>query len=184
MARASRRTHAWRIASCSALLCSLLAGCAHAPPAWPPLPPGHLSGRLAVRALDEPAQGFSGAFDFEGAPDNGLLRLSTPLGTIVAEARWAGARAEFTGPDGARRRGALDDLAQDAFGERLPVAALLAWVRGEPAPGIPWQTLAGVPNGFEQLGWQVQVDPQGNGGISAERLGPPRVRVRVRLDPP
>lgn len=171
-----------RAAAAWLLACALLPGCATAPSAWPPLPPGQLSGRLAVRPLDEPGQGFSGAFDFEGAPDNGRLRLSTPLGTVVAEARWAGERAQFTGPDGSRRSGRLDDLAEDALGERLPVAALLAWVRGQPAAGVPADPLPPPQAGFSQLGWRIDLTQQSEGWVIAERETPPRVRVRIKLD--
>lgn len=161
----------------------LLQGCATAPD-WPPLPPGQLSGRLAVRSLEPGGSGFSGAFDFQGSPDNGSLRLTTPLGTVVAEARWAAERATFTGPDGSRRTGTLDELAQQALGERLPVAALLAWARGRPAAGLPTEPLGGDQPGFRQLGWRIDLMQQAQGWVVAERDTPPRVRVRIKLDQP
>lgn len=162
---------------------ALLHGCATAP-AWPPLPADQLSGRLAVRSLEPAGGGFSGAFDFQGTPDNGRLRLTTPLGTVVAEARWVGDRAAFTGPDGSRRTGTLDDLSQEALGERLPIAALLSWARGRPAADLPAEPLGPGQPGFRQLGWRIDLAEQAQGWVIAQRETPPRVRVRIKIDQP
>jgi outer membrane lipoprotein LolB len=168
----ARRRHA------ALLVLSLLAGCATPPPQgsdW-------LGGRLSVKveALgDEPGRSLSSAFELRGDAERGELRLTSPLGTLLALARWAPGEASLTTADGERRYSDLDALAREALGEALPLRALPAWLRGQPWPGAESHTTA---QGFEQLGWQIGLARYAEGWLEATRSAPPAVTVRARLE--
>lgn len=175
-----------------ALATALLASCASPPrlalPATPAAEAVALHGRISVRSDDnQSTRGFSGLFDLQGTAEAGALTLSTPLGTVVAEARWLGAEGELTGSDGTRRRGDLDTLTRDALGETLPLTALISWLQGRPDARLPSRPLTPPAQGFEQLGWRIDLGGQADGRIEALRpaaspLQPAAVTVRVRLD--
>ncbi len=140
------------------------------------------AGRLALSVEatpEEPARGFSAAFELRGTGSVGELRLATPLGMVLATARWLPGEAWLRTPEGERRFGSLDELAQAALGERVPVAALPDWLAGRPWPGAPSRT-AGA--GFEQLGWRVDLSGHAEGHLSARREAPPPVTMRIRLE--
>lgn len=157
----------------------LLAGCATAP-----RPADTLSGRLLVRvdaAAGQPAKSLSSAFELSGGAERGDLRLTSPLGTLVAQARWSPEGATLTTADGEARYADLDELARVALGEALPLRALPEWLRGRPWAGAPAQVQA---QGFEQLGWQVGLARRAEGWIEATRSTAPAVTVRAKLDKP
>jgi outer membrane lipoprotein LolB len=161
---------------------ALGAGCATAPPR---VSPGEeiLSGRLSVRieaTATTPARSVSSAFDLRGSPQQGQLDLSTPLGTLVARARWQPGRAVLATPNSESEYGDLDAMSAAALGEPVPVAALFDWLRGRPWGGAPSQP---VPGGFVQLGWLVDTTRLGDGMISARRPTPPAVTFTARLEP-
>ena len=158
----------------------LLAACATPPPA--PGEPAWTSGRISIRiAADasQAAQSISVAFELRGDGRSGELRLNSPLGTRVAQARWAPGVAVLETPEGERSFGTLDELSRQALGEALPLAALPDWIAGRPWPAAPHRVQEG---GFEQLGWSVRLARQAEGWIDARREAPPEVVVRVRLD--
>jgi outer membrane lipoprotein LolB len=170
-------------AACLLLVVSLLGGCAsvgqHAPEGGETI-----SGKLSVRvdaSAGSPARNESGNFELKGSPDNGQLNLSTPLGTVLAQARWSGRRAWLSTPQGETAYPDLDALTQEMLGERLPVAALFDWLRGRPWAGAPSRT---GPAGFQQLGWSVDLARFDQGWVSAQRVQAPVVTVRARMDPP
>jgi outer membrane lipoprotein LolB len=142
------------------------------------------TGRLALNveaSPDEPARGFSAAFELRGTGSAGELRLATPLGMVLATARWLPGEAWLRTPDGERRFGSLDELAQAALGERVPVAALPDWLAGRPWPGAPSRM---AEPGFEQLGWRVDLRGHAEGRLTAHREAPPPVTMRIRLERP
>ena len=142
------------------------------------------SGRLSLRVDATPeriAQSLSATFELRGAGDRGELRLSSPLGTLMAAATWAPGQAVLRSPEGERRFVSLDDLARQALGEPLPLAALPDWLAGRPWPEAPHES---QPGGFGQLGWRVQTERLAEGWISARRVAPPAVQLRVKLDRP
>jgi outer membrane lipoprotein LolB len=158
----------------------LLAACATPPPA--PGEPAWTSGRISIRIAadaNQAAQSISVAFELRGDGRSGELRLNSPLGTRVAQARWAPGVAVLDTPEGARSFDTLDELSRQALGEALPLAALPDWIAGRPWPAAPHRVQEG---GFEQLGWSVSLARQADGWIDARREVPPEVLVRVRLD--
>jgi outer membrane lipoprotein LolB len=160
----------------------LLAGCTSVPrqPGGAPLEP--LNGRLslAVDATGEqPAQRLSAAFELQGNARSGTLRLATPLGNVLAEARWTDGRAVLRDGNGERQFESLTALAQALLGEPLPLQALVDWLRGAPWPGAASRPVDG---GFEQLEWRVDTQGLGEGRLDARRERAPAVQLRVRLD--
>jgi len=157
-----------------------MVGCATPPRA--PGEPAWTSGRLAVNiAADagQAAQSMSAAFELRGDDRSGELRLNSPLGTRVAQARWAPGLAVLDTSEGERRFDTLDELSRQALGEALPLAALPDWIAGRPWPAAPHFRR---DDGFEQLGWQVVLLRLADGVIEARRPAPPAVIVRLRLD--
>lgn len=160
----------------------MMAGCATAPPPAP-TPDGALrAGRLVVR-VDQGDQGtrsHSAAFELQGDEAAGRLRLLGPLGTQVALAEWSPHGVQLDDGQGRRRFPDLTTLAREALGEPLPLAALLHWLAGQPWPGAPHEPTA---QGFVQLGWSVDLSRWAEAStLLAERLDPPGVSVRARLD--
>lgn len=140
---------------------------------------GELSGRLALR-VDAPARSFSADFDLRGDAERGQLRLTGPLGATLGEARWQPGAAQLQTPEAMQEFDSLDALAQSLFGEPLPLAALVEWLRGRPWSGAPSVARAG---GFEQLGWAVDLAAYAaDGVVVASRTREPLVSVRVRLE--
>ncbi len=172
----------WRSAApllVGALLGVLLTACATPKPLGDPT---YVSGRLSVRidaTSAQIAQSMTAGFELQGDGNSGELRLNSPLGTRVASARWAPGSAVLASSDGEQRFATLDALSRGALGEAMPLAALPDWLAGRPWPGAPHQSSA---DGFEQLGWQVQLTRRQQGFIEARRAAPPSVLVRVRLD--
>jgi outer membrane lipoprotein LolB len=157
---------------------ALLGACASTPMSLP----GGLSGRLAVQVdAHDGAAARSGStlFDLRGDAQNGELQLSSPLGSMLAQARWSPGQAVLSTPDGSTRYDTLDDLAQQLLGERLPLAALIDWLHGRPWAGAPSQT---QPGGFAQLDWSVDTSRFDDGAIVARRQRAPAVTVRARMD--
>ena len=158
------------------------ASCATRAPA--PADAGWTSGRLSVQVAaygPSPARSLSASFDLRGNGDRGELRLSTPLGTQLAAARWSPGEAWLDTPGGQARYADLDALAREALGEALPLQALPDWLAARPWPGA-----AHTPRvaGFEQLGWQVDLAGFRDGRIDVVREAAPRVQLRARLDAP
>ncbi len=175
------RPVAWLLAT------SLLGGCAsvgHKAPVGAET----LSGKLSVRvdaSSSAPARSESGNFELKGTPDEGQLNLSSPLGTVLAQARWSGQRAWLTTSQGETAYPDLDTLTQEMLGESLPVAALFDWLRGRPWPSAASQASAtSTAPGFQQLGWSVDLTRFAEGWITAQRAQPPSVTVRARVDAP
>ena len=171
------------------LLCAVLslAGCASLTPPDTPRQAGAdgpLTGRMSVKVEGPSPRAVSAVFDLQGNATAGSLGLSTPLGSMLAQARWAPERVTLTTPKGETVYPDLDSLTHDVLGESVPVAALFDWMRARPwagAPSAPVSEAAGGP-GFEQLGWIVKLSRFGEGFVDAARSSPPPVTVRVRLD--
>lgn len=174
------------MARAAALLAAALVGaCASVAP---PGTPDALAGRLTVRVAPtdgQAARGQAAAFELRGDAERGALDLTSPLGTLVARALWAPGEARLQTAGGDERRyPTLEALAQDALGEPLPLAVLPAWLRGRAWPGAPSVALAPPAQGFEQLGWHVDLAGFSSEGlvVATRREPPPEVVLRARLE--
>ncbi len=147
-----------------------------------------LAGRLSVRVdagEGSPARSMSAGFELQGNAEAGRLNLVTPLGTVLAQARWAPGVVILATPQGETRYDDLDALTREALGESLPVPALFDWLRGRPWPGAAsTASVAPAEPGFTQLGWVVSLAHFDEAWIAARRDRPPVVTVRARIDRP
>ncbi len=147
-----------------------------------------LAGRLSVRvesASGEQLRSLSASFQLLGDAERGSLDLSTPLGTILAQALWSPGQVLLVTPQGRTPYADLSALTRDLLGEPLPVAAFFDWLRGRPWPGAA--SSANRPPdeaGFVQLGWRVTLARFDEGFVAARRAGPPVVTVRASLERP
>ena len=152
-----------------------LAGCAGPrPPAAPDprlaeAPQAYWRGRLALR-LDTPEPtSYFASFELSGQAQAGELLLSTPLGTTLAQLRWAPQRALLTSDGRTRAFDSLDALATEATGTAIPIAALFQWLQGQPAAVD---------------GWQVDLSQLNEGRLQAHRARPaPAAELRLILEP-
>lgn len=160
-----------------------LAGCVNLAPLAAEPAGETISGRLALRVdatARDPARAVSAAFELRGRPQDGVLALTTPLGSTLGQARWRPGSVTLTTPRETRSYADLAEMTRDVLGESVPVEAWFDWLRGRPWPDAPSAAEAG---GFAQLGWSVDVSALGVGGVVATRTSPPpRVTARVRLD--
>jgi outer membrane lipoprotein LolB len=163
------------------LTLALLAACSSVPRA--PADGEVLSGRLSVRVEGAPGatRTVSAAFELSGTPSSGRLDLTSPLGSVMARARWAPGEVVMSTTDATTSYPNLDSLTREVLGESLPVAALFDWLRGRPWSGAPSQRNAAQP-GFSQLGWDVSLARFDEGWVSAVREKSPAVTVRAHVD--
>ena len=162
-----------------------LAACTSIPQSPPTAQSETLSGRLSIRVDADgatPARTLTAAFELNGGPRAGRLDLSTPLGSILAQARWSPGEVVLATPRGESTFTDLDALTRQALGESVPVPALFDWLRGRPWPGAP-STPAPAGSGFAQLGWAVDLERFDDALVTARRDSPPPVTVRIKLDP-
>ncbi len=129
-------------------------------------------------------QNVTANFELLGDPTRGRLEMSTPMGSLIARVSWQPGVAQLRTPDEERSYDTLDALTQELLGEALPVQALFDWLKGQPWPGITHR--AAGDQGFEQLGWQVDLRRFSTGLIVAQRLstsgGEPLATLRLKLD--
>lgn len=123
---------------------------------------------MAITVDGEARQSFSAFFHLEGTKERGSLRLSTPLGTVLAELVWSADGAVLTSSQGNRQAASLDALLAEALGSPVPVEALFAWLRG---------------NALQVAGWQANLSALDKGRLVAVReLPAPRSTLRLVLD--
>ncbi len=164
----------------------LLAGCASVEPVVALAGGDAFSGRLSLRVEPlgaAPARAFSAAFDLRGDAGTGTLGLSTPLGSMLAQARWTPGTVVLVTPQGTRQFADLDGLTREVLGESVPIEAWFDWLHGRPWPGAP-SSVRSAGGGFDQLGWTVDLARVAGGAVAATRREPlPAVTVRIQLDP-
>lgn len=168
MSRVDRRRTLWRLLSLAGAS-ALFTACA-APAAPPPGTEGRVwSGRLALTVHSEPPQSYAAGFELSGSPASGELQLTSPLGNVLALARWSPDGAEWRQGDHVTRRASLDQLAAELGSAPLPVAALFGWLQGQPQ---------GTGD------WTVDLSRQPEGRIVARRLQPlPTAELRLVFQP-
>ncbi len=144
---------------------ALCGGCASR---MPSKAPSGWAGRLSLQVRSEPPQSFSAAFELDGNARQGQLRLNTPLGNALAQARWTPAEAVLVGGGETRRYANIEALLMAVTGAALPLGALFDWLEGRPTP---------VP------GWQSDLSQLAQGRLQARRSEPaPPVDLRILLD--
>ena len=126
---------------------------------------------------------FSATFDLRGNSRQGVLALSSSLGSMLARADWSPDAVVLVTPRGTNRFADLEQLTREVLGESVPIEAWFDWLRGRPWPGAPSTPRKGG-RGFEQIGWLVDTARLAQGAVLATRLQPPpKVVVRTQLDP-
>lgn len=129
-------------------------------------------------------QNVTANFELLGDPSRGRLEMSTPMGSLLARVSWQPGIAQLRTPDEERSYDTLDALTQELLGEALPVQALFDWLKGQPWSGTAHRSTG--DQGFEQLGWQVDLRRFPTGLIVAQRLNPsgpePLATLRLKLD--
>jgi len=151
----------WRAAArwCGALLVAmLLAACATPPRSVTPPGVQSWSGRMALNVEGRGSESFSAGFALRGAPEQGELTLTNPLGGTVAVLAWAPGTATLRANGRTRAFPSLDALAEEATGAPIPVASLFDWLEGKATP---------VP------GWQPDLSQVAQGRLQAKRTDPP-----------
>jgi outer membrane lipoprotein LolB len=142
---------------------ALLALCLSACASVAPPPPQGWSGKLGYRVDATPtqrAQAGSALFELSGTAAAGQLRLTSALGTLLAEAQWSALGVSLKTERGEQAYASLDELGlalgEALQGPALPLAALFDWLQGR-----PWPQAAHAPaeGGFRQLGWRVEHRP-------------------------
>jgi outer membrane lipoprotein LolB len=162
---------------------ALLAGCSTMAPG-PEGVADTVSGKLSVQVdahQGTPARSVSAAFDLRGSAEQGQMQLTSPLGTVMAQAQWRPGEVLLKSSEGEKRFADLPALADEVLGEPLPLGALFDWLRGHPWKGAPSRALPPPAAGFEQLGWTVGLERWSEGWIVARRSAPPVVTVRAKL---
>lgn len=151
------------------LLATFLSGCAQLPrQASRSAGEDFWSGRLSLHIQSDPLQSLSAAFELKGAPDQGELRLSTPLGTTLLTARWSPTEALLDAENKTHRFPNIDTLLQQATGASVPLLALFDWLRGRAS---------------EAEGWSADLSRRSDGRITARRnLPAPAAQLRIVLD--
>jgi outer membrane lipoprotein LolB len=127
----------------------------------------------------QPARQWSAGFELRGTARAGELDLTSPLGTLVAQARWQPGMVELS--QGAERLlfASLPDLARQLLGETVPLEALFDWLRGRPEPQAPHEVTAA---GFLQQGWDIDLTGLAAGTFTAKRSSEPTITLRARLE--
>jgi outer membrane lipoprotein LolB len=148
---------------------ALLTACAPFRRAPPAPGTGAWSGRLSMVVRSDPVQSLSASFELRGSASQGELRLASPLGTTLAEARWQPGQALLQAGSENRHFASMTELLQALTGAALPLGALFDWLDGK-ASEVP--------------GWVADLSGRGEGRLLARRLEPhPPIELRIRLDP-
>ena len=163
---------------CWAILSGLLASCAHRSEPQPDT----LAGRIAVRIEGQAERSLNAGFELSGSARQGSLVLSGPLGATAAQAHWTAREAWLITERGRVDYPDLDTLTAAALGESIPVAALFAWLRGQPWAEAPNAARDDGVAGFDQLGWRIDLSRWSERWIEATRTAAPAVTVRARLE--
>lgn len=124
----------------------LVAGCAQPPRAAVTAPDAganaadasYWRGRLALRVEGGEANAFFANFELSGSARHGELRLSSPLGTTLAQLNWGPQQALLRSNGRTRAFDSLEALAVEATGTALPIAALFQWLQGRAADADAW----------------------------------------------
>lgn len=153
-----------------------IAGCAVPTGARSSIHSSSWRGRLSVRVdgdpadADLPGQSLTAGFELVGAMQQGQLLLFTPLGSTAAVVDWRTGWATLRAQGQTREFTGLDELIKHLLGTPVPVAAMFAWLDGQPVNAD---------------GWEVDLSNRSQGKIVARRLLPtPAAELRLVLEDP
>lgn len=108
----------------------------------------HWEGKLSVKVYSAPVQSFSANFELQGSPHDGLLVLSSAIGTTLAELHWAPHSAILRTDSENRQFDSIESLAREVTGADIPVDSLFDWLAGQPGRAGHWTAdLSDVANG-------------------------------------
>lgn len=147
-----------RYALTTAALLLLMAGCSNTPQAPEPMPrtegnaaitAWRLSGKLGLRSE---GQAHSAYLNWQQCGDNYRIRVSGPLGQGAASLTGNSHRATLRSRDGEISANNAEQLLEQQLGWSIPVAELLYWLRGIPAPKQDYQL---IDEQLLQAGWQL-----------------------------
>ena len=144
-----------------------------------------LTGRLSVRieaTTFSTEKSFSASFALAGSDAQGQIELTSPIGTMLAQARWMPEGAWLATSQGQSPYPSMQQLTREVFGETIPVAPWFDWLRGKPWPGAASEPRADNLPGFVQDGWTVDLERLPDRLIVARREQPPAVTLRIKLD--
>lgn len=142
------------------------------------------AGRIAVSQGND---GGSGRIEWRQHGDDFDIRLSAPISRQTWRLSKSGAQVLLEGlPGGPREGGDAEALLSEATGWRIPIADMVAWVRGARAGDAAGLEFApdGMPATLKQSGWTVSYrdwnkgDPALPTKVFAETNGA-RVRLAV-----
>ena len=155
-----------------------LTGCAapssNIAPAWNSFAAhDHWSGRMGLQILQadghNSAQSFSASFELRGTPVQGQLDVFNPLGSQVAQLSWQPGMAWLRQGETVTPSDSLPSLVRRSLGTEVPIAAMFAWLQGQPAAAD---------------GWTVDLQQYPQGRITARRTHPePQAQLRLVLQP-
>lgn len=128
----------------------------------------HWSGRLALQLEGQAAQSFSAAFELDGNPLHGELRLLSPFGNTLVQLDWKPGHARLHSGETTQESSSLEDLLEQATGAAIPVTALFSWLSGIPATSD---------------GWHADLSAIEQGKMLAQRQTPePRATLRITFE--
>lgn len=139
-----------------------LAGCAHRVPR----PAASWSGRLSLKSADA-ANSFHAGFELDGDPQAGRLRLTSPVGTVLAELTWTPNGAQLQRGQEVQSFASLSRMTSELTGTELPVAALFEWLQARDV---------------QATGWKADLTQLGEGRLTVRRPSP-EAELRLILDP-
>ena len=144
--RVMQRLRTWLVATLAIIL---IAGCATPIRDKAGFPPEKSwQGRLSLKVQTTPVQSFAASFELLGDAQAGVLSFTSPLGNTLARLQWDARSAQLVTTGAPQNFESLDALTRHTTGAELPVAALFAWLQGEPANAPGWEAdLSALPEG-------------------------------------
>ena len=115
------------------------------------------TGRLVVSTTKE---SMNASVRWDQAEENYTVRLSGPFGTGAAELKGTPEEVSLRADDKLHTAATPEELMENVFGWRLPVAGLRYWLMGLIAPGVEISDVRFDAGGrleyLEQSGWRIQ----------------------------
>ena len=126
------------------------------------------SGRFSLVIDTEPQQSYNASFDLSGGWPDGILTIYNPLGMQMARTEWTSQSARLLQGSQVREFESLEKLIFQTTGTKLPAAALVDWLSGQPTPAE---------------GWHVDVSEWHLKRLVLERVQPaPRTVLRIAFE--